>query len=127
VSVIDKVRSFAEARCDDNEIVRGGFTYGDMRQLLKLYVPSARAEPIIQGWSVDWGSNYISLEKNGWGIHMSRYGGRATLYGPDNAFVAEAKVPVGPDEEMIQAAIEALNHHACDGSINTVEEKGLEE
>jgi len=111
VSVIDKVRSFAEARCDDNEVIREGFTYGDMRQLLKLYVPSARTEPIIQGWLVDWGANYITLGKSGWSIHLSRYGSGATLYGPDNTFVAEAEVPVGPDEEMIQVALAGLGEH----------------
>lgn len=34
MSIIDKVRSFAEARCRDEEVVPCGFTYGDMRELL---------------------------------------------------------------------------------------------
>lgn len=34
MSVVDKVRSFAETRCRDEEVVPCGFTYGDMRELL---------------------------------------------------------------------------------------------
>jgi len=34
MSVVDKVRSFAETRCRDTEVVPCGFTYGDMRELL---------------------------------------------------------------------------------------------
>ena len=35
MSVWDKVRSFAESRNRDDEIVRNGFTFGDMRLLVK--------------------------------------------------------------------------------------------
>lgn len=37
MSVIDKLRSFAETRCDDEELIRGGLTYGDAREVLKDY------------------------------------------------------------------------------------------
>jgi len=34
--VENKIRSFAEARCEDNEIIRDGLTYGDCREVLKI-------------------------------------------------------------------------------------------
>lgn len=42
MSVVDKVRSFAETRCRDEEVVPCGFTYGDMRELL-----TALSEPTL--------------------------------------------------------------------------------
>lgn len=44
MSVVDKVRSFAETRCRDEEVVPCGFTYGDMRELL-----TALSEPTDAG------------------------------------------------------------------------------
>lgn len=47
MSIIDKVRSFAEARCRDEEVVPCGFTYGDMRELLTALSEPTDAQRVL--------------------------------------------------------------------------------
>jgi hypothetical protein len=47
MSVVDKVRSFAETRCRDEEVVPCGFTYGDIVGYeARIRERMARKEPV---------------------------------------------------------------------------------
>jgi hypothetical protein len=48
MSAIDKLRSFAEARCDDHEIIKNGLTYGDAREVTKMLTPEDQSDPTIR-------------------------------------------------------------------------------
>lgn len=47
MSAVGKVRSFAETRCRDEEVVPCGFTYGDMRELLAALSEPTDAQRVL--------------------------------------------------------------------------------